>query len=144
MTPERFVHLADAYGADLKHWPTAEREDARALIERGDIAAINALQQAAWLDQKLDSHRAATPDPVLIRNVVASAFDAERTSFWSRYADWLSRIGFIGAGIAGIAAGMLVVSLSLPLANAPDLLPSVFDQGDAELILSVDAEESDQ
>ena len=25
MTPERFVHLADAYGADLQRWPSAER-----------------------------------------------------------------------------------------------------------------------
>jgi hypothetical protein len=144
MTPERFVHLADAYGADLKHWPAVEREDARALIKRGDPQAINALQQASWLDLRLDNHPVAAPDQLLIRNVVASAFIVEKASFWSRYADWLSRLGFLGAGLAGVAAGMLVASLSLPLSSAPDLLPSILDQGDAELILSLDAEESEQ
>jgi hypothetical protein len=144
MTPERFVHLADAYGADLKHWPAAEREDARALIKRGDPQAINALQQASWLDRRLDNHPVTAPDQLLIREVVASAFTVEKASFWSRYADWLSRLGFIGAGLAGVAAGMLVASLSLPLSSAPDLLPSILDQGDAELILSLDAEESEQ
>ncbi|WP_447649997.1 hypothetical protein [Pseudomonas abietaniphila] len=144
MTPERFVHLADAYGADLKHWPAAEREDARALIKRGDPQAINALQQASWLDRRLDNHPVAAPDQLLIREVVASAFTVEKASFWSRYADWLSRLGFLGAGLAGVAAGMLVASLSLPLSSAPDLLPSILDQGDAELMLSLDAEESEQ
>jgi hypothetical protein len=144
MTPERFVHLADAYGADLKHWPAAEREDARALIKRGDPQAINALQQASWLDRRLDNHPVTAPDQLLIREVVASAFTVEKASFWSRYADWLSRLGFIGAGLAGVAAGMLVASLSLPLSSAPDLLPSILDQGDAELMLSLDAEESEQ
>lgn len=144
MTPERFFHLADAYGADLKHWPAAEREDARALIKRGDPQAINALQQASWLDRRLDNHPVTAPDQLLIRKVVASAFIVEKASFWSRYADWLSRLGFIGAGLAGVAAGMLVASLSLPLSSAPDLLPSILDQGDAELMLSLDAEESEQ
>lgn len=144
MTPERFVYLADAYGADLKHWPAAERDDARALIQRGDPQAIDALQQASWLDQRLSNHLVTAPDQLLIREVVASAFIVAKASFWSRYADWLSRLGFIGAGLAGVAAGMLVASLSLPLSSALDLLPSILDQGDAELILSLDAQESEQ
>lgn len=144
MTPERFAQLADTYGADLKRWPLAEREAARRLSESGDPMAQRALQQAAWLDQQLDSHRAALPDPLLIRNVVASAFISERPSFWSRYAEWLSSLGFVGVGLAGIAAGMLVVSLSLPLSGTQELLPSVFDHGDAEQILGFDTEEADQ
>jgi hypothetical protein len=144
MTPERFAQLADTYGADLKRWPVAEREDARAILESGDTAARSAYEQAAWLDRQLDSHRAALPDSWLIREVVASAFVTERLSFWHRYADWFSRLGFVGAGLAGIAAGMLVVSLGLPLPSTPDLLPSVFDHADAELMLGLDAEEADQ
>jgi hypothetical protein len=144
MTPERFAHLADAYGADLKHWPEAEREDARTLIARGDTRVLVALDQAAWLDQQLDTHHAAQPDVRLIQQVVASAFAVERPSFRSRFSNWLPRLGFVGAGLAGIAAGMLVTSLSLPLTGTPDALPSIFDHGDADLMLSLDAEESEQ
>ena len=40
MTPERFEHLADAYGGDLRRWPEAEREAARRLLDnRPDLAA---------------------------------------------------------------------------------------------------------
>lgn len=144
MTPERFAHLADAYGADLKHWPEAEREEARTLIARGDTRVLVALDQAAWLDQRLDTHHAAQPDALLIQKVVASAFAVDRPSFWATYSGWLARIGFVGAGLAGIAAGMLVASLSLPLTGTPDALPSIFDHGDADLMLSLDAEESEQ
>lgn len=144
MTPARFAHLADAYGADLKHWPEAEREDARTLIERGDTRVLVALDQAAWLDQRLDTHQAAHPDVRLIQKVVASAFTVERPALRSRFSNWLPRLGFVGAGLAGIAAGMLVASLSLPLIGTPDVLPSIFDHGDADLMLSLDAEESEQ
>jgi hypothetical protein len=144
MTPERFAHLADAYGADLKHWPEAEREDARTLIASGDTRVLVALDQAAWLDQRLDAHQAAQPDVLLIQTIVASAFAVERPSLRARYSNWLPRIGFFGVGLAGIAAGMLVASLSLPLAGTPEVLPSIFDHGDADLMLSLDAEESEQ
>jgi hypothetical protein len=144
MTPERFAQLADTYGADLKRWPQAEREAARRVSESGNPIARSALQRAAWLDRQLDSHRVALPDPRLTRDVVASAFLTARPSFWSRYGEWLSSLGFVGVGLAGIATGMLVVSLSLPLSGSPDLLPSVFDHAEAEQILGLDAEEVDQ
>lgn len=144
MTPERFAHLADAYGADLKRWPEAEREDARALIAQGDTRVLVALDQASWLDQRLDTHLAAQPEGRLVQKIVASASALERPSFWDRYSEWLSRIGFVGVGLAGIAAGMLVASLSLPLTGTPDVLPSIFDHGDADLMLSLDTEEGEQ
>ena len=34
MTPERFLALLDSRGADLRRWPEAERDAARALLER--------------------------------------------------------------------------------------------------------------
>ena len=144
MTPERFAHLADAYGADLEHWPEAEREDARTLIARGDTRVLVALDQAAWLDQRLDTYRTAEPDAPLVQRIVASAFSVERPYSRSRLSNWLPRLGFVGAGLAGIAAGMLVASLSLPLTGATEALPSIFDHGDADLMLSLDAEESEQ
>ena len=143
MTPERFTHLADAYGADLQRWPASERADARALLAEGRPELLEALDQARWLDGLLDSHQVAAPTPEFFRRIVASAPIAA-TSFWGRHPGWLSRIGFIGAGLAGIAAGMLVVSLGLPLSSASETLPSIFEQSDADIVMSINAEESDQ
>lgn len=144
MTPERFTHLADAYGADLNRWPEAERQDARALVAQGEPRVLVALDQASWLDERLDTHQATQPDAQLVTKIVASAWAVERPSFWARYSEWLSRIGFVGVGLAGVAAGMLVASLSLPLTGTPDVLPSIFDHGDADLMLSLETEESEQ
>ena len=141
MTPERFVYLADVYGADLRRWPEAERATAQALLDHGNVHARVALQQARWLDSQLDSHQPAFPDPALVRQIRQSA----PRSFWSRYANWLSPAGLVGAGIAGIVTGILVASMSVPLPMlSSDVLPSVFDQGDAEVVFSVNAEETEQ
>ncbi len=141
MTPERFVYLADVYGADLRRWPEAERETAQALLRSGNVNARKALQQAGWLDSQLDSHQLAFPDPALVLQIRQSA----PRSFWSRYANWLSPAGLVGVGIAGIVTGMLVASMSVPLPMlSSEVLPSVFDQGDAEVVFSVNAEETEQ
>ena len=51
----------------------------------------------------------------------------------------------VGAGIAGIVTGMLVASMSVPLPMlSSEVLPSVFDQGDAEVVFTVNAEETEQ
>lgn len=144
MTPERFAHLADAYGADLRRWPSAERDQAQTLIDSGNHQARDALTQARTLDGLLDSHRAMVADPALIRRVVASAPTFTPTSFWTRYAGWLSPAGFIGAGLAGVAAGMLVASLSLPLPASHENLPSFLDQNDAEMVMGTNGEENEQ
>jgi hypothetical protein len=143
MTPERFAHLANAYGADLQRWPSTEQADAQALLARGDANALDALHQARMLDSLLDSHQVAAPNPGLAQQIAASATYTAPTPFWLRYAGWLSPAGFIGAALAGIAAGMLVASLSLPL-SAPETLPSFLDHSDADIVFSMNAEENEQ
>lgn len=143
MTPERFAHLADAYGASLHRWPVAERTAAQALLDSGNAHAREALHEASWLDRRLDAHQLAPADSALARQIRQSA--PRRASFLSRYANWLSPAGLVGAGIAGIAAGVLVASMSVPLPMlSSEVLPSVFDQGDAEVMFSVNAEETEQ
>ena len=143
MTPERFVYLADVYGADLRRWPDAEQATAQALLRSGNVHAREALQQARWLDGQLDSHQLAFIDPVLARQIRQSA--ALPGSFWSRYGRWLSPAGLVSVGIAGIVTGMLVASMSVPLPMlSSEVLPSVFDQGDAEVVFTVNAEETEQ
>ncbi len=141
MTPERFVYLADAYGADLHRWPGAEQSAAQALLDSGNVHARQAVQQARWLDSQLDGHQLPAADPDLVRQIRQSAPRA----FWSRYARWLSPAGLVGVGVAGIVTGMLVASMSVPLPMlSAEVLPSVFDQGDAEVVFSVNAEETEQ
>lgn len=90
MTPERFTHLAEAYGADLNRWPAAEQPDAQALLCSGDACALEALQQAHQLDSLLDSHQLAPMDLALARRIRLSAPVARPAAFWTRYAGWLS------------------------------------------------------
>ena len=143
MTPERFAYLADAYGADLQRWPVAERGAAQELLDSANASAREALNQAGWLDAELDSHQLALTDPALARQIRQSV--PRRASFWSRYAGWLSPAGLVGAGIAGVVTGMLVASMSVPLPlMSSDVLPSVFDQGDADVVFTVNAEETEQ
>jgi tetrahydromethanopterin S-methyltransferase subunit F len=143
MTPERFAHLADAYGASLHRWPLAEQAPAQALLDSGDPSARLTLHEAAWLDTQLDAHTVLQTDLALARQIRQSV--PRRASFWSRYANWLSPAGLVGVGIAGIAAGVLVASMSVPLPMlSSEVLPSVFDQGDAEVVFSVNAEETEQ
>ncbi|TFY88014.1 hypothetical protein DYL61_25245 [Pseudomonas nabeulensis] len=143
MTPERFVHLADAYGADLQRWPVAEQTSARTLLDSGSAVAREALDAARWLDTQLDSHQLAFADPALARQIRRSA--PQPASLWSRYARWLSPASVVGVGIAGIVTGMLVASLSVPLPMlSSEVLPSVFDQGDAQVLFTVNAEEAEQ
>ena len=143
MTPERFVHLADAYGADLQRWPLAEQAPGQALLESGSAVAREALDAARWLDAQLDSHQLAFVDPALARQIRQSA--PRPASFWSRYTSWLSPASVVGVGIAGVVTGILVASMSVPLPMlSSDVLPSVFDQGDAEVVFTVNAEETEQ
>ncbi|NBF06840.1 hypothetical protein GV819_31695 [Pseudomonas sp. Fl5BN2] len=146
MTPERFVHLADAYGADLRRWPASERNAAQTLLGTGNALALEALQQARWLDGQLDSYQVAGPSPALAQRIIAGAASRHSPgpSFWRRYAGWLASLGWVGVGLSGVAAGMLAVTLSLPLSNSAEALPSVFDQSDAEFVLSINAEEAEQ
>lgn len=146
MTPERFAQLTDAYGAALARWPSAERKSAQALLDSGNRQVLARLQQARWLDSRLDGHQALSADPALARRIVASAPTAPAWPFWSRYGGWLSRVGFVGAGLAGLAAGMLLVSLGMPLAPSTDseVLPSVFDHVDLGRPYASELEETEQ
>ncbi len=143
MTPERFAHLADTYGADLHRWPAQEQSAARDLLGSGHPGARAALDEAGWLDAQLDSYHVVLADPALARQIRQSV--PQPRSFWARYAGWLSPAGVVGVGIAGIVTGMLVASMSVPLPMlSSEVLPSVFDQGDAEVVFTVNAEETEQ
>ncbi|GJH27941.1 hypothetical protein [Caballeronia novacaledonica] len=118
MTPERFRHITEAYGASPERWPAQERDAALALVNAGDAEALAALAEARALDGMLDAHAVAAPGPEFARRIVDSAPTRPARAFWRRPRIWFSGVGFVGAGAAGVAAGALLVSLLAP-APAP-------------------------
>lgn len=146
MTPERFAELADAYGANLRRWPKAEREAARRLLDVGDGQLLATWQRASWLDGQLDSYQVPVTDTILVRSIVARGPAPNPAAAWSTWGTWLSRIGLLGAGLAGLATGMLLVSLSMPRGPSVDseVLPSIFDHSGLKVIYGNNSEEIEQ
>jgi len=142
MTPQRFVALTDAYGAAIEHWPQAERAAALALIEQREPLALAALADARQLDRLLAAHVVAAPAPALVSRIVAEARLVPR---WQRWSRWFigsthrvlrhdrrppagrgaslrgAALLGMGVGVAGIATGVLVVSLLTQTVAAPGL-----------------------
>lgn len=139
MTPQRFAELAAAYGGDLQRWPAAEQADARGLIAGDDGALDTVLQQARWLDSQLDHHLLPAASAPFTRQVVASA--QRVPSLWSRSFSWLFGASFVGVGVAGVLAGILMMSVNLPLAAEHETLPSVLDGGDGDVVFTLDTTE---
>jgi hypothetical protein len=147
MTPERFRHLTEAYGAMPEHWPAAEREQAKALLAQRDPVVLAALASARSLDLVLSRHSVAAPESELVRRVVASAptVSPRQAPSWKRPHWWLSGAGLVGVGVAGIAAGVLAISLTGSIYNASANPPSLFDQtGESTVFSSATADWSDQ
>jgi hypothetical protein len=128
MTPERFRHITEAYGASPERWPAGERDAALALLNAGDALALAALAEARALDGMLDAHAVAAPSPELARRIVASAPARPARAFWRQPRIWFSGAGFVGAGAAGVAAGALLVSLLAPAPAPPDNPHGWFEQ----------------
>jgi len=111
MDLERFEHLADAYGADLRRWPEAEREVARRLLA-ADPRAGRVLDEADVLDAFLDAAPRPAPSHALRERVIADAAGAHlgrRRGLWGPFA-WMSGAGWAAAACAGVAFGMVLTS----------------------------------
>ncbi|OUL98758.1 hypothetical protein [Variovorax sp. JS1663] len=134
MTPERLRQLADAWGADPRRWPEAERAAALRLLAH-DTAARAQLARAVELDQLLDLHAVAAPDTALARR----AQDAMRAPPRTPVRWWWPGLGAAGLGLAGAAAGALAMSIALaavvpatrPAIAASGWSTSIFDTGTA-------------
>ncbi|AMH42912.1 MAG: hypothetical protein M3O74_00725 [Pseudomonadota bacterium] len=147
MTPERFRRLTEAYGAMPEHWPQAERADAQALVAGRDPEALAALADAGSLDLLLSAHTVAAPGNDLIRRIVEASpvGSSTRKPAWKKPEWWLSGAGFVGVGVAGIAAGVLVISLTTSLSGTAGGPPSLFDQtGESTVFNSSASDWSDQ
>ena len=112
MTYERFEYLTDAYGGDLRRWPEAEREAARALRDADPRAAV-LLREADGLDALLDAAPRPVASHALREAVIASAagagLRARRRGAIGPLA-WLSGAGWAAAACAGVVFGVNLTS----------------------------------
>lgn len=109
MNIDRLKELAEAYGADTRRWPAAERGAADALM----AADPGAVERALFDARQTDAALGASPRPVvsmaLRDRVIAAAVGAGLTPKRARFAigrlAWLSGAGWAAAACAGMVAG---------------------------------------
>ena len=109
MIRERFEYLADAYGGDLRRWPKAEREAARALAAT-DLQAAALLREADGLDALLDAAPRVVASHALRERVIAAAAGAGlgRRRRGLGVMAWLSGAGWAAAACAGAVFGVVL------------------------------------
>lgn len=112
MNTEQFMKLAEAYGADIKHWPEAYQMQAAQVIAL-NLPDVNlALEQARVLDEMFSSHAVEPAERALFESIVSSA-PQTKLNFWRQLniKSWLGFSGLIGTGLAGAVAGAFFVSI---------------------------------
>ena len=127
MTLERFHTLVEAYGADHRRWPQAEREEALDFQRRRPFEATVLLEVA----ERLDAALALSPQPAADARLalrIADTAPRRRLRLRLGVREWA---GFAGIGLAGAFAGAMVVAMVLPLGCAVDeanaYAPTAFD-----------------
>ena len=109
MNAERLKQLAEAYGADKRRWPEAERKAAEALIGSDGPWADRILFDARQTDAALDASPRPMVSNALRDAVIASAMAAglspkKARIVWDRLVLWAGA-GWAAAACAGVIAG---------------------------------------
>lgn len=115
MDNTRLQVLLEAYGADARRWPEADRPLAQAAFEESDLSPV--LDNARTTDDLLGLSPAPVASAALRERVLAAAPKA-RARVWAPGA-WLWR-GALGAGMAAAVAAGVMVGWSAPPAPAMD------------------------
>ena len=114
MTTDRLKALTEAYGADQRRWPQAERDATRAIVARDGDAARVLLSDADRIDAALDASPRPVVSTALRDRVLASAIAAGLTPrqarrIWDRLVVWFAA-GWAAAACAGVVAGVNLTS----------------------------------
>ncbi|MFN4296108.1 MAG: hypothetical protein ACK4FB_04650 [Brevundimonas sp.] len=122
MNAQRFQDLADAYGADLRRWPEAERGAAGAFMDSDPQGAERLLFEARQMDLALDAAPRPMVSHALREQVIALAAAAglrprARRFGFGRFA-WMSGAGWAAACAAGIMVGVNLSDQALAHAEA--------------------------
>ena len=140
MNAERFSQLAEAYGADARRWPQAEREAAEAFRRDRPDEAARLLAEADAVDALLDAAPRPAVSHALRERVLADAvrLKAGRPLFGFRPGRlvWLSGGAFAAAACAGVIAGQTLTAYLTADAQADAVLyqASMATLDDAEVL----------
>lgn len=114
MNAERMRDLAEAWGGDLRRWPTAEREAAKAFARTQPEAAERALFHARQLDAALDAAPRVVVSAELRDRVIASAQAAglKGRATWPglRRLLWIGGASWAAAACAGVMFGLTLTN----------------------------------
>ena len=108
MDRQRFFTIVEAYGAEPRRWPAAEREAALAFARR-DLQAAAALAEAGTFDAVLDANVPPQPSAATRRRILEAAPRRRRSALDLGW--WISGAGLAAAGVAGVVFG---ATLSAP------------------------------
>ena len=125
MNAQRFQNLAEAYGADLRHWPEAERGAARAFMDADPHGAERLLFEARQMDLVLDASSRAVVSHDLRERVIALAATAglkPRARFAFGRLAWASGAGWAAACAAGVLVGLNLSQPAVSRAEADAVL----------------------
>jgi hypothetical protein len=117
MTEDRFRALAEAYGADLRRWPLAERDAAQAFVEANRDVAEAILDIERSLEAQLEAY-IVEPPPALRQRVIDLA---PRARAVARAWRWITALG-LGVGLAASAAAGVAAGVSFAPASVTRLL----------------------
>ena len=125
MNAQRFQNLAEAYGADLRHWPEAERGAARAFMDADPHGAERLLFEARQMDLVLEASSRAVVSHNLRERVIALAATAglkPRARFAFGRLAWASGAGWAAACAAGVLVGLNLSQPAVSRAEADAVL----------------------
>jgi anti-sigma factor RsiW len=110
MDASRFEQLANAYGADFKRWPSAERDAAQAYAAANRTESERLLFDARMIDAALESVAAPQASYELRQKVIALAPQPRaqrrlRPSAWF----WIPSAGIAAACAAGAILGVVAM-----------------------------------
>ena len=114
MTEDRIKELAEAYGADPRRWPDAERAAAKAFLDENRARADRLLFDARQIDFALDTAPRPLVSEALRAKVLAAAEDGRKRPSgvfgWLRRPGgklvWASGFGWAAAACAGVVFGL--------------------------------------
>lgn len=125
MSLERFRLLADAYGGAVTRWPECDRHAAERLMRDPQVRAL--LDEAAWLDARLDAWCVPAPSAILAKRIIGTA-PTPRGLWFGQAKLWWSGLG-LAAALAGATAGSFGAAVFAPPPTAGDGATAFGDLG---------------
>ena len=110
----RLREILDAFGAEPRRWPTAERAAVEALIANSPEAA-SLHEDAAALDMLMDLSAPPDPSPELMARILADRESAGwRAALWPFGPVWQPVSAMAFAAVLGIAIGAAAPDIVIP------------------------------